>query len=106
MINWNFDRELYLQQTKQAILEELECLLEKTEAPNCANYWLDSAHNIFAETEEDGKEKWICVHLELYDSEREWVGDLQIYDTRDLNKESLEETIEAIVKDYYAEYKF
>ena len=103
MMNWVLDKQVVMQQTENAIIGELECLLDDTSPTASANYWLDNKHNVFATISEDCGEKWLDIRLELYDVDEDWVGDLYMYDTTDMSRESLERTVEQIVKDYYGE---
>lgn len=102
--SWNFDKATIMSQTKKAIMDELVWLLEPERVrEDTANYWLDNAHNVFAYVEIDGRESWIEIRLELYDSDEDWIGDLYCYNTLDLSIESLEEVVEEVVQDYYGE---
>ena len=103
MMNWVLDEEVIMQQTENAIMRELECLLDDTRPTESANYWLDNRHNVFATISEDCGEKYLDIRLELYDIDEDWVGDLYIYDTIDISREALTKTITQIVKDYSGE---
>lgn len=103
MMNWNFDKDVIMRQTENAIIGELACLLGNTRPTASANYWLDNRHNVFATIAEDGDDKWLDIRLEMYDVNDDWIGDLYMYDTTDMSVESLERTVTEIVKDYYGE---
>lgn len=84
-----------------AIMGELDCLVGQT--TGTANYWLDSAHNVFADTVTDGRETWFEVKLELYDPITEdWIGDLTIFATEDTSEQELRHAVEYIVDKYLA----
>lgn len=85
-----------------AIMGELDCLAGQTTLDS-ANYWLDSAHNVFADIVTDGRKTWFEVKLELYDPITEdWIGDLTIFATEDTSYQDLWSAVEYIVDKYLA----
>lgn len=86
-------------QTVNAIMGEFEQLIYA--ADMSVNYWLDSAHNIFGIVNDDGRNSWIEIHYELYDSNEEIIGDIYVADTNEVNRDELLREITAIVDIYY-----
>ena len=86
-------------QTVSAIMGEFDRLINA--ADTSVNYWLDSAHNIFGIINDDGRNSWIEIHYELYDSNEEIIGDIWAADTNEVNRDELLREITAIVDNYY-----
>lgn len=85
-----------------AIMGELDCLVGQTTLDS-ANYWLDSAHNVFAGIVTDGREIWFEVKLGLYNPITEdWIDDLAIFATEDTSEQELRHAVEYIVDKYLA----
>lgn len=101
MINWFVDKTDRIKRTVNAVFGELETLRNNSVS---ANYWLDNTHNIFAIVNDNGDDdKWIEIHLELYDVYDNMVGDITVIDTEDISSGELMKAIEDIVKEYYHE---
>ena len=104
MKTWIKNKEVISSKLRNKIMCELEPLLLSRKIGDCANFWLDDGHNVFAYVEENGRgDFWIVADLELHESE-EWIGDLSSYSTEDMKTESLEKIIEEIVNDYIHEF--
>lgn len=86
-------------QTVNAIMGEFDRLIKT--ADMSANYWLDSAHNIFGIINDDGRNRWIEIHYELYDSNEEIIGDIYVADTNEVNRDELLREITVIVDIYF-----
>lgn len=86
-------------QTINAIMGEFDRLINA--ADTSVNYWLDSAHNIFGIINDDGRNSWIEIHYELYDSNEEIIGDIWVADTNEVNRDELLREITVIVDNYY-----
>lgn len=86
-------------QTINAIMGEFDRLINA--ADTSVNYWLDSAHNIFGIINGDGRNRWIEIHYELYDSNEEIIGDIWVADTNEVNRDELLREITVIVDNYY-----
>lgn len=85
-----------------AIMGELDCLVGQTTLDS-ANYWLDSAHNVFAGIITDGRETWFEVKLELYiPTTEDWIDDLAVFATEDTSRQDLWGAVEYIVDKYLA----
>ena len=101
MTNWLRNKQQTMQKTANAVYAELECL---TGEDTTANYWIDSTHNVFAFVNDNGdNDRWIEIHLELYSTNGDMIGDIMISDTDDIDKEELRKCIDNIVKDYFHE---
>lgn len=100
MDNWFVNKNEYKEKLEIAIMCELEFLIDETDNKT-ANYWLDTAHNIFAFINDNGDgDKWIEIHYELYDRNEETIGDLLVVSTDEINKRQLLEEVKAIVNMY------
>lgn len=86
-------------QTVNAIMGEFDRLINAADLS--VNYWLDSAHNIFGFINDDGRNRWIEIHYELYDSAEEIIGDIWVADTNEVNRDELLREITVIVDNYY-----
>lgn len=101
MTNWLRNKQQTMQKTANAVYAELECL---TSEDTTANYWIDSTHNVFAFVNDNGDDdRWIEIHLELYSTNGDMIGDIMISDTDDIDKEELRKCIDNIVKEYFHE---
>ena len=105
MDNWFVDRNEIKRKTINAIMDELEYLLEdETDEDRTANYWIDSTHNVFAFVNDNGGgDRWIEIHYELYDCNEDIIGDLLVIGTDDVNREELLEEVKGIVDVYYGD---
>lgn len=103
MYNWILEKDVIIKETTEAVMDNLECLLDDCYQGACANYWLSNKHNVYAEVITDSDGMWIDIKLEVYDMDNDWVGDLCIADTKDVSRESLEQAVTEIVKYYYRE---
>lgn len=105
MDNWFMDRNEVKSETINAIMSELEYLLEEeADDDRTANYWIDNTHNVFAFINDNGGgDRWIEIHYELYDCNEEMIGDLLILGTEDVTREELLGEVKAIVDTYYAD---
>ena len=102
MENWFVDKNKIKEQTENAIMIELESLVDDITEDNTANYWLDNTHNVFAFINDNGNnDRWIEIHYEMYDYNEEIIGDLLVLSTDDVNKRELLEEVRVIVKTYY-----
>lgn len=100
MDNWFMNKNEYKEKLENSIMSELEFLIDETNNKT-ANYWLDSAHNIFAFINDNGDgDKWIEIHYELYDCDDEIIGDLTVLSTDEINKKELLEEVKTIVNMY------
>lgn len=103
MTNWFVNKEEIKIKTINAIMGELEYLTDRRRKNQMANYWIDDAHNVFAFINDNGNDdRWIEIHLELYNSE-DMVGDLLVLNTENVNKEELRKEIATIVDTYYCD---
>lgn len=111
MYNWHTDKDKIKTGTINAIMGELEYLLEP---PNdtvhywlenrVANYWIDNTHNVFAFINDNGDDdRWIEIHYELYDCNVDMIGDLLVVDTDDVDREELLKAVKEIVDAYYGD---
>lgn len=104
MDNWFVNKNEIKDKTENAIMIELESLVDDMAEDKTANYWLDNAHNVFAFINDNGNgDRWIEIHYELYDCNEEIIGDLLVLNTDDVNKRELLEQIKVIVNTYYRE---
>ena len=106
MENWFVDKEQIKQKTVNAVMGELESLID--DCMPTANYWIDATHNVFAEVSYNiygDKVKRIILKLELYDCNDEIIGDLITWETEDFSKHELVEAVKFIVNFYYGEQK-
>lgn len=104
MDNWFVDRDKIKKETINAIMGELESLVEEATEDKTANYWIDSTHNIFAFVNDNGGgDRWIEIHYELYDCNEDIIGDLMVLGTDDVNREELLEEVKGIVDVYYGD---
>ena len=104
MENWFVDKEQIKQKTVNAVMGELESLID--DCMPTANYWIDATHNVFAEVSYNiygDKVKRIILKLELYDCNDEIIGDLITWETEDFSKHELVEAVKFIVNFYYGE---
>ena len=103
MTNWFVNKNEIKNKTINAIMGELECLLDETMRIYTANYWIDDTHNVFAFINDNGDgDRWMEIHYELHDEE-EFIGDLLVFDTEDANREELLKEVIAIVDAYYGD---
>lgn len=102
MINWFMDKNKIKRATINAIMYELEYLLDEPLEDKTVNYWIDNRHNVFAFINENSREdRWIEIHYELYDCNDNIIGDLLVLNTEDVTKEDLLKEIKTIVDVYY-----
>lgn len=101
MYNWFLDENEVVQKTINAIMDELEILIDTSENNMTANYWIDGTHNVFAFINGNGKNRYIEIHYELYGFDDEIIGDLIVSSTQDTTKNELMKEIIAIVNHYY-----
>lgn len=111
MYSWHTDKNEIKTKTVNAIMGELEYLLEP---PNdtvhywlrdmVANYWIDDRHNVFAFINDNGDDdRWIEIHYELHDCNEDMIGDLLAVDTDDVDREELLKAVKEIVDAYYGD---
>lgn len=104
MDNWFVDRNEIKSKTINAIMGELAYLLGEPTESDSANYWIDNTHNIFAFINDNGGgDRWIEIHYELYDCNRDIIGDLLVIGTDDVDREELLEEVKGIVDAYYGD---
>lgn len=104
MYNWFVNKDEMILKTVNSAMAELESIVEDEKT---VNYWMDSTHNIFAFVNNNGDkeddDKWIEIHFELYDKDKDIVGDLIVANTESVNHKELYDEVFAIVKSYYYE---
>ena len=99
MMNWHTDKHEIMQKTVNEVYDELENLLNGDES---ANHWIDSTHNVFAIINDNGDDdRWIEIHLELYDTNEDIIGDILVLDTEDVSENELRKAVEYVVKEYF-----
>ena len=99
MMNWQIDKQEIVQKTVNAVYDELENLLNGDES---ANHWIDSTHNVFAIVNDNGNDdRWLEIHLELYDVNDDMRGDILVLDTEDMSKNELRKAVRDIVTEYF-----
>lgn len=105
MDNWFVDRNEIRRKTINAIMGELEYLLEdEVDEDRTANYWIDNTHNVFAFINDNGSgDRWIEIHYELYDCDENMIGDLLVIGTDDVDREELLGEVCSIVDTYYGD---
>ena len=104
MDNWFVDRNKMKRETINAIMGELEYLLDELSEDKSANYWIDNVHNVFAFVNDNGgDDRWIEIHYELYDCNEDIIGDLFVLSTEDVTREDLLEEVRVIVDTYYGD---
>ena len=109
MTNWFVNKNEIKNKTINAIMGELEYLLDETIGVYTANYWIDDTHNVFAFINDNGDgDRWIEIHYELHDRDELYItdnliGDLLVLDTEDVNREGLLKEVIAIVDAYYGD---
>ena len=104
MMNWITADKNLIQKTVNAAMGELDSLISGDYGSNqTANYWLDERHNIFAVVNSSCNEMWIELHYELYGVDEDLIGDLIVFDTSDMSRDSLEEEVTSIVEMYFGE---
>ena len=103
MDNWFVDRNEIKRETINAIMGELEYLLEDgADEDRTANYWIDNTHNVFAFINDNGGgDRWIEIHYELYDCNEEIIGDLSVWNTDDVDRDEILMFVKMIVDNYY-----
>ena len=102
MDNWFMNKNEIKTKTINAIMNELEPLVEETTKNMTANYWIDPTHNVFAFVNDNGDDdKWIEIHYELYDCNEELIGDLFVINTDYVDRDYLLQEVIAIVDAYY-----
>ena len=100
MYNWFEDKNEIRNKTTNAIMEELDSLIN--EPDKTANYWIDNTHNVFAFINDNGNDdKWIEIHYELYDCNEDIIGDLLVLSTNNVYRDELLQEVVAIVDAYY-----
>lgn len=100
MYNWFEDKNEIKNKTTNAIMEELDSLIDKPD--KTANYWIDSTHNVFAFINDNGNDdKWIEIHYELYDCNEDIIGDLLVLSTNNVDRDELLQEVVAITDAYY-----
>lgn len=100
MYNWFVDKNEIKNKTTNAIMEELDSLIN--EPDKTANYWIDNTHNVFAFINDNGRDdKWIEIHYELYDCNEDIIGDLLVLSTDNVDRDELLQEVVAIVDAYY-----
>ena len=103
MFNWFANKEEIKTKTINAIMGELDCLVDKEAENNSANYWIDQTHNVFAFINDNGDDdKWIEIHYELHDYE-DIIGDLLVLNTADVTMEDLIKEVTVVVNAYYGD---
>lgn len=104
MYNWFVDKYEIKNKTINAIMDELEYLIEEGTGDKTANYWIDSTHNVFAFINDNGDDdRWIEIHYELYDCNEDMVGDLLVLNTEYVDRDSLFQEVIGIVDAYYGD---
>lgn len=104
MNNWFVDKYEIKNKTINAIMEELEYLVEEGTEDKTANYWIDNTHNVFAFINDNGDDdRWIEIHYELYDCNEELVGDLLVLNTEYVDRDGLLQEVVGIVDAYYGD---
>ena len=104
MNNWFVDKYEIKNGTINAIMEELEYLVEEGTEDKTANYWIDNTHNVFAFINDNGDDdRWIEIHYELYDCNEELVGDLFVLNTDYVDRDGLLQEVIGIVDAYYGD---
>ena len=105
MDNWFVDRNEIRRKTINAIMGELEYLLEDgADEDRTANYWIDNTHNVFAFINDNGGgDRWIEIHYELYDCNENMIGDLMELGADDVDREELLVEVKGIVDAYYGD---
>ena len=99
MVNWHTDEKEITHKTVNAVYDELENLLNGDES---ANHWIDSTHNVFAMVNDNGDDdRWIEIHLELYDANEDIIGDILVLDTEDVSENELRKAVDDVVKKYF-----
>lgn len=104
MDNWFMNKNEIKTKTINAIMNELECLVEEATEDKTANYWIDQTHNVFAFVNDNGDDdRWIEIHYELYDCNEELVGDLFVLNTDYVDRDVLLQEVVGIVDTYYGD---
>ena len=104
MDNWFVDKNEVKKKTINAIMGELEYLLDESTEDKTANYWIDQTHNVFAFINDNGNDdRWIEIHYELHDYE-DIIGDLFVLNTDYVDRDELLGNIVLIVDAYYGDY--
>ena len=104
MDNWFVNENEAKIKTINAIMNELEYLVEEATEDKTANYWIDRTHNVFAFVNDNGNDdKWIEIHYELYDNDGEMIGDLFVLDTNYVDRDEIFQEVVAIVDAYYGD---
>ena len=104
MDNWFVDKNEIKSGTINAIMGELEYLLDESMENKTANYWIDNTHNVFAFINDNGNDdRWIEIHYELYDCNEDIIGDLLVVSTEDVTMEDLLKEVKSIVDAYYGD---
>ena len=104
MDNWFVDKNEIKNNTINAIIGELESLVEENAEYKTANYWIDNTHNVFAFINDNGDDdRWIEIHYELYDCNEDIIGDLLVLSTEDVTMEDLLKEVRTIVNAYYGD---
>lgn len=110
MVNWAIDKTEIKRKTLNAIMGEMDYLLK--EITETGNYWIDETHNVFAFINDNGDDdKWIEVHYELYEPERdddeceEFIGDIDVLSTDTVDYKELRKVVQTIVNMYYGDWE-
>lgn len=104
MYNWFANKNEIKKETINAIMGELEYLLDELTEDKTANYWIDNTHNVFAFVNDNGgDDRWIEIHYELYDSNEDIIGDLLVLNTEDVLMEDLLKEVKTIINAYYGD---
>lgn len=104
MYNWYTDKNEIKNGTINAIMGELEYLIDHGTDDVSANYWIDATHNVLAFINDNGDDdRWIEIHYELYDCNEDIIGDLLEVNTDDVDREELLKAVKEIVDAYYGD---
>ena len=101
MENWFINKNEIKEKMENAIMIELESLIDDVTENKTANCWIDNTHNVFAFINDNGDDdRWIEIHYELYDCNEEIIGDLLVLSTDEVNKRELLEQVRVIINTY------
>ena len=109
MYNWFENKQQIISKTINAIMDELDPLVNECDGFTTANYWLDKTHNVFAFIHDNGDEdKWIEIHYELDDNagsdeDGDIIGDLCVVSTDGIDRDELLREVSVIVDLYYGQ---
>ena len=103
MDNWFVNKDKIKNKTINAIMGELEYLLDEPTRDKTANYWIDQTHNVFAFINDNSNnDRWIEIHYELHNYE-DIIGDLSVWNTEYIDRDELLMFVKMIVNDYYGD---